>query len=250
MAERIERVALVTGGARGIGLAIAARLARGGCPVALADVLEEEARGAAEKLSAETGVKALGLKMDVTDPESVDAGVEAVISGLGSLDILVNNAGITRDQLFMRMSPQEWSLVLEVNLDGAFHCCKAALHRKRPMMRNQWGRVINITSIIGVVGNAGQANYAASKAGLIGLTRSLAKEYAARNITVNAVAPGFIQTPMTDKLPEKVKEEYMKTIPAGRFGTAQDVAAAVAFFASQEAGYVNGHVLRVDGGMF
>ncbi len=250
MAESTKRVALVTGGARGIGLAIAGRLAREGISVALADVLEEEASKAAAGLASEAGVETLGLKMDVTDPESVEAGVEEVISRLGSLDILVNNAGITRDQLFMRMSPEDWALVLKVNLDGAFNCCKAALHRKRPMMRNQWGRVVNITSIIGVVGNAGQANYAASKAGLIGLTRSLAKEYAARNITVNAVAPGFIQTPMTDKLPEKVREEYLKTIPAGRFGTAGDVAAAVAFFASDEAGYVNGHVLRVDGGMF
>ncbi len=250
MAEAQIRAALVTGGARGIGLAIAARLAREGHSVALADVLEEEAARAAENLAAETGVKALGLKMDVTDPESVEAGVEKVVSGLGSLDILVNNAGITRDQLFMRMSPEDWSLVLKVNLDGAFNCCKAALNRKRPMMRNHWGRIVNITSIIGVVGNAGQANYAASKAGLIGLTRSLAKEYGVRNITVNAVAPGFIRTPMTDKLPEKVKEEYLRTIPAGRFGTPEDVAAAVAFFASPEAGYINGHVLRVDGGMF
>lgn len=250
MAENKQRVALVTGGARGIGLAIAARLAEGGRAVALADVLEEEAAASAEKLAEETGVDAIGLKMDVTDPESVEAGVETVISRLGSLDILVNNAGITRDQLFMRMSPEDWSLVLRVNLDGAFNCCKAALHRKRPMMRNHWGRVVNITSIIGIVGNAGQVNYAASKAGLIGLTRSLAKEYAARNITVNAVAPGFIQTPMTDKLPGQVKDEYLKTIPAGRFGTPGDVAAAAAFFASEEAGYINGHVLRVDGGMF
>lgn len=249
MTAEIRRTALVTGGARGIGLAIARALARAGRHVALADVTEDIDRTAAG-LAAETGVPVLGVRMDVTDPAGVEAGVEQAAAGLGSLDILVNNAGITRDQLFMRMPLEEWRLVLQVNLEGAFNCCKAALHRKRSMLRSGWGRIVNITSIIGIVGNAGQSNYAASKAGLIGLTRSLGKEYAAKGITVNAVAPGFIKTPMTDKLSPEIQEEYMKTIPAKRFGTPEDVAAAVVFLASEEAGYVNGHVLRVDGGMF
>ena len=249
MKQEGKHVALVTGGARGIGLAIARRLAAAGIDLALADVIDQVEEEAG-RLAGESGRSCLGVKLDVTDEADVEAGVQRVVDELGGLDILVNNAGITRDGLFMRMSGDDWRRVLQVNLEGAFHCTKAALHRKRPMLRGRWGRVVNISSIIGLVGNAGQANYAASKAGLIGLTRSLAKEYAAKDITVNAVAPGFIRTPMTDQLPEQVQQDYLAAIPAKRFGTPQDVAAAVAFLVSEEAGYINGHVLRVDGGMF
>jgi len=237
------KVAIITGSARGIGRAIAETLAEAGCKVVIADV-----QGAPETASelGSKGVEALGLQVDVTRAESVEQMVKTTVENYGRLDILVNNAGITRDGLLMRMKESDWDLVLSINLKGAFTCCKAAC---RVLMKAPAGRMINIASIVGQIGNAGQANYSASKAGLIGLTKTLAKEFANRNVTVNAVAPGFIRTAMTDQLPEKAKEQLLGSIPLKKMGEASDVAAAVKFLASEEAAYVTGHVLNVDGGL-
>jgi 3-oxoacyl-[acyl-carrier protein] reductase len=241
-----DRVAIVTGGGRGIGRAIAVRLARGGAKVALMDVLEEP-MAETVKLCTEAGsplVKA--YKLDVTDEEAVEKTVEAVNEEFGSIDILVNNAGITRDDLLMRMETKAWDLVLAVNLKGTFLMTRAA---SRYMMRQRRGRIVNIASVSGLAGNAGQANYSASKAGVVGLTKTTARELAARNVTANAVAPGFIRTDMTDVLPAAVKEKALANIPLRRMGEAEDVAEAVAFFASDAAAYITGQVLAVDGGM-
>ncbi len=238
--------ALVTGGAQGIGRAIALALAKSGADVAVSDINMEMADKTAGEVSA-LGVKGVAIQGNVADPESAREMVDKAVSELGKLDILVNNAGITRDNLIMRMKEEDWDLVLDVNLKGAFNCAKAAL---KHMSKARSGRIINIASVVGAMGNSGQANYVASKAGLIGLTKTIAREYASRGITANAVAPGFIDTAMTQALPEKVREELMKQIPLGRLGTADDVAGAVGFLASERASYVTGMVLHVNGGMY
>lgn len=240
------KTALVTGGAQGIGKAIAIALAKAGADVAISDVNIEKAKETQGEISA-LGVKALAIGGNVADYASAAAMVDEAVAGLGRLDILVNNAGITRDSLIMRMKDEDWDLVLDVNLKGSFNCAKAAL---KHMSKARTGRIINIASVVGAMGNAGQANYVASKAGLIGLTKTIAREYASRSITANAVAPGFIDTAMTQSLPEKVREELMKQIPLGRLGTADDVAGAVKFLASDAAGYITGQVVHVNGGMY
>jgi 3-oxoacyl-[acyl-carrier protein] reductase len=238
------KIALVTGSGRGIGKAIALKLSGDGATVIINDVTDESAAVAQEITAA--GRPALFLKGNVTSSAEINAIMERVITDYGRIDILVNNAGITRDQLTLRMTDEEWDAVIAVNLKGVFVCTRAAL---KYMMKQRYGRIINISSISGIVGNPGQVNYCAAKAGIIGLTRTVSKEMASRQITVNAIAPGFIETDMTAKIPAKLKEEFSKKIPAGFFGSPEDVAAAVAFFASDEARYITGQVLCVDGGM-
>lgn len=238
------RVSIITGGARGIGKAIAMELADAGSDIVIFDVLDEGVDTARE--IEKKGRKAGFYKVDITDLDAVNSVVEKVLEEFGRIDILVNNAGITRDTLLMRMEESDFDLVVKVNLKGTFNCTKAVL---KPMMKARWGRIINISSIIGLMGNAGQANYAASKAGIIGFTKSVAKELGKRNITVNAVAPGFIRTPMTERLSDEVKEGYFKLIPLGRFGEPEDVAKVVRFLASDDAGYITGQVIQVDGGL-
>ena len=240
------RNALITGSSRGLGRAIALALAGRGDRVAVHYVRgEAAAREVAEQVRAAGGVAEV-FGADVSDPAACRQLVEDVTQALGGLDVLVNNAGITRDTLALRMKPEDWQSVLDTNLSAAFHLSKAAL---RGMLRAGFGRIVNISSIVGIRGNVGQANYVAAKAGLIGLTKALAREYGARSVTVNAVAPGFIESDMTDALPDEVRQSYLKQIPAGRFGRPADVAAAVAFLASEEAAYINGQTLPVDGGM-
>lgn len=241
-----EKVALVTGAARGIGKAIANKLGSMGAVVVAADILAEETeRTAAEFCDA--GITALAAPgVDISDPVQAAGMVDFAVREAGRLDILVNNAGVTRDGLFMRMSDEDWDLVLNINLRGAALCSRAAA---KVMFKQRSGKMVNISSVIGLIGNAGQANYAASKAGLIGLTRSLAKELGPRGITVNAVAPGFIDTPMTQKLPEEVAAKYLENIPLKRFGTPEEVAEVVAFLASPAADYISGQVIAIDGGM-
>jgi 3-oxoacyl-[acyl-carrier protein] reductase len=238
------KVALVTGSGRGIGKAIAVKLSEAGAAVVINDVAAEASAVARE--IAVAGKPALFIQGSVSSAAEVNPMIERIVAELGRLDILVNNAGITRDQLTLRMSDEEWDAVINVNLKGVFVCTRAAL---KYMIRQRYGRIVNISSISGIVGNPGQVNYCAAKAGIIGLTRTVAKEMASRQITVNAVAPGFIETDMTAKLPAKLKEEFSKRIPAGYFGSPEDVAAAVAFLASDEARYITGQVLCVDGGM-
>ena len=241
-----DRVALVTGASQGIGRATALALARAGARVVLAARSADKLAGAAGEIAA-SGGEALAVPMDIADAEQVKAGFKQGLERFGRLDILVNNAAITRDALAVRMKPEDWEAVLRTNLTGAHWCIQQALG---VMTRQRSGRIINITSVVAQTGNAGQANYVAAKAGLIGLTRAIASEYASRNITVNAVAPGFITTPMTDPLPQKVKDEMLTRIPLGRMGTDAEVAAAIVFLASDEAGYVTGHVLDINGGMY
>jgi len=239
------RVALVTGGGRGIGRAVALRLARDGAALAVSDVDEATGESVAAELRA-LGHQARFYRANVGAADEVAQMVERILTEQGGLHILVNNAGITRDSLLLRMSEEDWDRVLTINLKGAFLCTRAAL---RPMLRQRWGRIVNIASVVGLVGNAGQANYAASKAGIVGLTKATAKEVASRAVTANAIAPGFIDTTMTKALKEEVKQEVLKQIPLGSFGQPEDVASAVAFLASEEAGYITGHVLCVDGGL-
>jgi len=237
--------AVITGAARGIGLAIARKLAGQGLNVIISDVLIDEAQKVAGELSG-LGIKAIAVKADVSRREEAENLVKATIENLGSIDYLINNAGITRDNLLVRMSEEEWDLVLDINLKGTFLCSHFA---SREMMKNRFGRIVNIASVSGILGTAGQANYAASKAGVIALTKSLARELGKRNITVNAIAPGFILTEMTEKLPDKVKEEYIATIPLARAGTPADIADAVGFLISPAASYITGTVLNVSGGL-
>lgn len=240
------QAALVTGGARGIGRAIAEALAREGVNIAVADIDLDGARETAGEIGA-PGVEARAYKLDVSDEASVMAAVGGVKADFGRLDILVNNAGITRDGLLMRMKEADWDAVLGVNLKGAFLCMREAV---KVMSKQRYGRIVSIASVVAFMGNAGQANYSASKAGMVGLTKSVAREYASRGITANAVAPGFIVTAMTDALSDNVKEEMKKAIPSGRFGTAAEVADAVVFLVRPGSGYITGQVVHVNGGLY
>ena len=246
MADLQGRIALVTGASQGIGRACALELARAGARLAVTDINEIKLAEVAAEIEA-AGGQAAPFRLDVSSEASIEAGAKAVIERFGKVEILVNNAGITRDGLMMRMKRADWELVLEINLTGAFLLTQALLS---PMLKNRWGRIVNMASVVGRAGQAGQVNYAASKAGLIGLTRSLAREVASRGITVNAVAPGFIETPMTAVLTEQQSAAMLAQIPLGRRGTAEDIAQAVKFLASDAAGYITGHVLDVNGGMF
>jgi 3-oxoacyl-[acyl-carrier protein] reductase len=245
MGKLADKTAIVTGGGSGIGQAIALDLARDGCDVALCGRRLEPLQESVRRIEA-LGRRALALSADVTRGEAVQGFVDAVVKTFGRVDILVNNAGVTRDNLLVRMTEEQWDEVLATNLKGAFLFSKAVA---RPMMKQRAGSIIQITSIIGLIGNAGQCNYAASKAGLIALTQSMAKELASRNIRVNAVAPGFIVSQMTDALPIALREKMLGEIPLGRFGAGEDIAKAVSFLASEDASYVTGQVLSINGGM-
>jgi 3-oxoacyl-[acyl-carrier protein] reductase len=240
------QAALITGGAGGIGKAIAEALAAGGADVVIADVHVEAALETAAGI-AKRGVKTLGLKLDVSNSGEVSKAFEEIRGRMGRLDILVNNAGITRDGLLLRMKEEDWDAVINVNLKGAFFCSKEAV---KIMVKQRYGRIVNISSVVAFIGNQGQSNYSASKAGMIGMTKTVAKEYAGRGITSNAVAPGFITSAMTETLPEHVREEMKKMIPMNRFGMVDDVANAVMFLVSPASGYITGQVLHVNGGMY
>jgi len=240
-----DKVAVVTGSARGIGKMIAVKLAEAGADIVVSDVIEEDGISTAKEIEA-SGRNAIFVKTNVSDKDEADTLIRTTIEKMGHFDILVNNAGITRDNLLMRMSLSEWDSVIAVNLTGAFNCIHAAA---RPLMKQRSGRIINIASVVGQMGNAGQANYAASKAGIIGLTKSVARELASRNVLVNAVAPGFIQTAMTENLPEEAREALQNAIPLGRFGFPEDVARAVVFLSGEDSSYMTGQVINVDGGM-
>ena len=240
------RVAIVTGGAQGIGKAIALTLARHGADVVVTDINLEKAQETVQEIEA-LQVRSLAIKANVADVSAAEQMVKETVDKLGKIDILVNNAGITRDNVLLRMKPEEWDQVMEVNLKGTYACTRAAL---KFMFRQKNGRIVNIASITGLMGNAGQANYSASKAGIIGFTKAVAREYANRGITVNAVAPGLIDTAMTQAIPEKEREALTRQIPMERLGTPDDVAAAVYFLVSDLSGYITGQVINVNGGMY
>ena len=240
-----DKVAFITGGARGIGKAIALSFAREGADIVIGDVNLEQAQVTCSEIEA-LGRKSLALAIDVTDFAKTEDAVNKILDKFTKVDILVNNAGITKDNLILRMSQQEWDAVLNVNLKGAFNCIKAV---SKPMIKARQGKIINIASIIGLIGNPGQANYSASKAGLIALTKTVAKELASRNINANAIAPGFIQTEMTAKLSEEVRQKLQEAIPLCKLGTPEDVAKACLFLASSDADYITGQTIVVDGGM-
>jgi 3-oxoacyl-[acyl-carrier protein] reductase len=238
-----NKVALITGGGAGIGKDITLKLASEDIDCVIFDV--QDASGVAEEAK-NSGVKASFMKVDVTDFKNVTSAVSEVSSSFGNINILINNAGITRDNFLLRMKEDDWDKVIQINLKGVFNCTKAVI---RGMMSSHWGRIISISSVVGIMGNAGQANYAASKAGIIGFTKSIAREVGSRYITANAIAPGFIKTEMTDSLPEKIKEDYLSKIPLGRFGEIEDVCNLVNFLISDEASYITGQVIQVDGGL-
>ena len=241
-----DKVAFVTGAAQGIGKAIALALANEGANVIVSDINLDLAVQTAKEIEA-IGVKSLALKTNVADLGDVENSVSEASKTFGRIDIMVNNAGITKDNLLIRMKKEEWDAVLSVNLSGVFNCTKAV---SSLMMKQRYGKIINIASIVGQMGNFGQANYAASKAGVIGFTKTVAKELAARNVTVNAIAPGFIQTAMTDKIPEEIKKKMLEQIPLGKLGQPEDIAQAAVFLASPQADYITGQVLAVNGGMY
>jgi 3-oxoacyl-[acyl-carrier protein] reductase len=240
------QVALITGGARGIGKSIAGRLAQKGADLVIADVSEESAGETAGELAA-LGVRTMAVKLDVSKSEEVAKAFEAVMKEFGRLDILINNAGITKDGLVLRMKEEDWDAVININLKGVFLCSKEAV---KVMVKQKYGRIVNIASVVAFMGNPGQVNYSASKAGIVGLTKTVAREYASRGVTVNAVAPGFISTAMTDALAENVRQEMLKSIPVGSFGSVDDVANAVCFLADRDSGYITGQVVHVNGGMY
>jgi len=246
MTKLKDKVAMVTGAAQGIGKAVAIALAREGANLIISDINLELAAQTAKEVEA-LGVKTLALKTNVADLADVENSVSEAVKVFGKIDILVNNAGITKDNLLIRMKKEDWDAVLAVNLTGVFNCTKVV---SRLMMKNSCGKIINIASISGQMGNFGQANYSASKAGVIGFTKTVAREAAARNITVNAIAPGFIQTAMTDKIPQEIKNKMLEQIPLGKFGQPEDIANAVVFLSSPEADYITGQVLAVNGGMY
>ena len=241
-----DKVAIITGSARGIGRAIAEEYASNGAKVVISDIIQDKAEETANEIKAKYNVDTLAIKADVSKYEDVEILVNQTIEKFGKIDIIVNNAGITRDNLIMRMSEQEWDLVIDINLKGVFNCTKAV---SRPMMKQRYGKIINITSVVGEMGNPGQINYSASKAGVIGMTKTTAKELGSRGIRVNAIAPGFIVSEMTDKMTDQAKESLMKLIPMGELGKPADVAKAAVFLASDMADYITGQVINVCGGM-
>lgn len=240
------KVALITGAAQGIGKAIALMLAKNGADIVVSDINLEKAQETSREIEA-MGRRSMAIKVDVSKSEEVEQMVEKIINEFGKIDILVNNAGITRDKLILRMTEEDWDAVLNVNLKGTFNCTKAVI---RHMSKQKSGKIVNIASVSGEMGNPGQANYSASKAGVIGFTKTIAREFAQRGINVNAIAPGYIETPMTDVLPEKVKEELKKMIPLERLGKPEDVAQAVLFLVSEASSYITGQVLNVNGGLY
>jgi 3-oxoacyl-[acyl-carrier protein] reductase len=244
--ELTGKVALVTGAAQGIGKAVALLLARNGADLVVSDINLEKAQETAKEIQA-VGREALAVKVDVANLEDVERMVQAILEQFHQIDILVNNAGITRDKLILRMNEEDWDVVLDVNLKGTFNCTKVVI---RHMSKQKSGKIVNIASVVGEMGNAGQANYSASKAGVIGFTKTIAREFAQRGINVNAIAPGYIETPMTDGLPEKVKEELKRMIPLERLGRPEDVAEAVLFLVSGASHYITGQVLNVNGGIY
>ncbi len=240
-----DQIVLITGSARGIGKEIAQSFAQQGATVIISDVNTEACQTTCQELR-DQGLQADAFSFDVTNLASVEENVNKILDKYKRIDILINNAGITKDNLFLRMREEEWDAVIKVNLKGTFNCCKAV---SKPMLKARKGKIISIASVIGILGNIGQANYAASKAGIIGLTKSLAREFASRQITVNAVAPGYIKTEMTDQLKEDVKQEILKNVPLSRMGTPQDVAGVCLFLASEHAAYITGQTIKIDGGM-
>lgn len=246
MLDFTGKVVVVTGGNRGIGRAIAEAFARQGADLLIGGRTVEDVEQAAREISTTYGHQVLAAQVNVADIQSANAFIEKAIAKYGRIDVLVNNAGVTRDKLLMRMEEADWDIVLDTNLKGAFNCCRAVA---RTMLKQRSGRIINISSVSGLAGQIGQANYSASKAGMLGLTKSLAREFASRNITVNAVAPGYVPTALTNELPEELKESILKVTPMGRMGKPEEVANAVVFLASDEAAYITGQVLAVDGGM-